>query len=107
MPADSTTVADLPLTEEVRAFCRSHDLLEHLGRSMEFARNSFAIVGDPAIRLEEDPEDGERYLVLAIRVEGDECESARADQDYLRCWANSTPWPAVHLIRLVYDLAAE
>lgn len=104
MPAHPTTVADLPLSDDVRAFCRRHDLLDHLGRAIELARENFAIVGDPEVRLEEDPEDGEWYLDLEIRVEGDEGECARADRVFLRSWVDSTPWPAVHLIRPLFDI---
>lgn len=108
MPAHPiASVAELPLSDDVRAFCQRHDLGDHLNRAIEFARQSFSIVGEPEVRLEQDPEDGDSYLVLGVRVEGDEGESARADRDYLRSWANSTPWPAVHLIRLVYDLPVE
>ena len=108
MPPDPTTaVADVPLTDEVRDFCRRHDLLVHLGRAIELARQYFSIAGDPVVKLEQDPEDGEWYLVLEIRVEGGESECARADREYLRSWANSTPWPAVHLIQLFYDIGPE
>ena len=73
MTTDSTTaVADVQLSDEVLAFCRRHDLLDHLGRAIELARHHFSIVGDPVVKLEQDPEVDEWYLVLEIRVEGDE-----------------------------------
>jgi hypothetical protein len=107
LPDPITAVADIPLSDEVRDFCWRHDLLHHLNRAVELARQYFSIVGDPVVKLEQDPEEGEWYLVLEIRVEGDESECARGDREYLRSWANSTPWPAVHLIQLSYDLAPE
>jgi hypothetical protein len=105
MPTDSTTtVADVQLTDEVHAFCQRHHLLDHLGRAIELARQHFSIVGDPVVKLEQDPEDGEWYLVLEIRVEGDEDESIQAHKDYNRAWANSTRWPEGPLISLFVDL---
>jgi hypothetical protein len=105
MPAHpSTDVAELQLSDEVRAFCQRHDLLDDLGRAVDLARQYFSIVADPVLRLEQDPEDGEWYLDVEIRVEGEESECARADREYLRAWANSTPWPAVHLIRPLFDI---
>ncbi len=103
-PHPTTAVADVPLSDEVRDFCRRHDLLDHLGRAIGLARQYFSIVGDPVVRLEQDPEDGEWYLDPEIRVEGDEAECARADREYLRLWADSTPWPAGHLIQLFYGV---
>jgi hypothetical protein len=105
MPTDWTTaVADLQLSDEVVAFCRNNDLLDHLGRAIDLARQYFSIVGDPVVRLEQDPEVDEWYLDLVIRVAGDEDACARADREYLRSWALSTPWPAVHLIRPLFDI---
>jgi hypothetical protein len=108
MPPDPTTaVADVPLTDEVRDFCRRHDLADHLGRAIELARQCFSIVGNPVVQLEEDPEDGEWYLVLEVRVRGEEDECSRAHKAYNRSWANSTPRPAVHMITLIVDLIEE
>ena len=39
MPPDSTAaVADVQLSDEVRDFCRRNDLLDHLTRAVELAR---------------------------------------------------------------------
>jgi hypothetical protein len=108
MPPDPTTaVADLPLSDEVRDFCRRNDLLHHLNRAIELAREHFSIVGDPVVKLEQDPEDGEWSLVLEARVRGEERESIQAYMAYNRSWATSTPWPAVHLITLMTDFVEE
>ena len=105
MPTNSTTaVADVQLSDEVSAFCQRHDLLDHLGRAIELARQCFSIVGDPVVELEQDPEDGEWYLVLEIRVRGDEGEYIEAHKAYNRSWATSTPWSPVHMITLLSDL---
>jgi hypothetical protein len=101
------TVVDLQVSEDVRAFCQRHDLLEHLGRAAELAGQNFSIVGEPVVKLEQDPEDGEWYLVLEIRSRGEEEAWIQAHAAYNRAWANSTPWPAVHLITLIADLIEE
>lgn len=108
MPADpTTTVAELQLSDDVRDFCQRHDLLGHLGRAVELARQHFSIVGEPVVRLEQDPEDGEWHLDLEISVRGDEDECIQAQRRYVRSWANSTTWPAVHMISLVCNLSEE
>lgn len=108
MSADPiAAVADLELSDEVRTFCRRHDLLGHLGRAVELARQHFSIVGEPSVRLEQDPDDGEWYLDLEIRARGDEGEMIECQRRYTRSWALSTPWPAVHLITLLCALSEE
>jgi hypothetical protein len=108
MPPDSTFAStDLRLFDDALAFCRHNDLLGHLGRAVELARRCFTIVGDPVVQLEQDPEVEELYLVLEIRVAEDEDESIEAQRTYSRSWATTTPWPAVHMISLICNLAEE
>jgi hypothetical protein len=92
---------DVQLSEEARAFGRRHDLMDHLAMAIELARQCFTIVGRPRVQLEQDPEDGEWYLVLEVQCRGDERECRDAHKRYLKTWASSAPWPAVHLIRLI------
>ncbi len=103
----TTALADVQLSEDVLDFCRRNDLLDHLGRAIELARHHFSIVGDPVVKLEQDPEVDEWYLVLEIRVEGDEAGYIQAHKAYNRAWATSTPMPAVHLLTLHSDLIGE
>lgn len=107
LPNPTTAGADLQLSNDVRAFCQRHQLLNDLTRAIELAKQCFSMVGDPVVVLEQDPEDGEWYLVLEIRVAGEEHECIQAHRRYIRSWANSTPWPAVHLIRLISDFLDE
>jgi hypothetical protein len=95
---------DIPLSEQVRAFCQRHELMDHLVTAVNLARQCFSIIGSPIVHLEQDPEDAEWYLVLDIQVRGEEEDCSNAHRRYLRAWANSVPWPAVHLIRLLYEI---
>lgn len=104
MTDPSTTVADIPLADDVLEFCRRNALLDHLGRAIELARQHFSVVGDPVVRLEQDPEADERYLVLEVRIKGEQEESIRAHRAYNRAWTSSTDWPEVSRISLVVDL---
>jgi hypothetical protein len=107
LPNATTAIADVQLSDEVLAFCRRFDLLDHLSRAIGLARQHFSIVGAPEVKLEQDPEDGEWYLVLEIRARGEEDAWIQAHGAYNRSWVNSTPWPAVHMITLVADLIEE
>ena len=107
LPNPMTAGAGTQLSEAIRAFCQRHELMHHLATAIELARQCFTMVGDPMVQLEQDPEDGEEYLVLDVRCRGDESECIRAHKSYLKSWASSTPWPAVHLIRLLCDIVGE
>lgn len=104
MPAHQTVpVADLSLSDDVRSFCARHDLLDHLVRAKDLARQTFSIVGEPQVRVEQDPDGGDSYLVLEIRIQGAEDECIRVQQDFARSWATSTEMPEVHMISLVCE----
>jgi hypothetical protein len=103
LPNPITAGSDTQLSKEVRAFCQRHQLLDPLAKAIELAKRCFSMVGEPSVQLEQDPEDGEWYLVLEILVKGEEHECIQAHKEYVWSWANSTPWPAVHMIRLFVD----
>ena len=57
--------------------------------------NSEIINGRCAERKEQDPEDGRSYVVLEVKVQGDESDCAESHMRYMSTWANSVDWPAV------------
>ena len=103
LPNPINAVADVQLSQEVLDFCQRHQLLDPLAKAIELVRRCFSVVVEPSVQLEQDPEDGEWYLVLEVRAEGEESECMQAHRAYVRTWANSTPWPAVHMIRLIFN----
>jgi hypothetical protein len=107
LPDPITAVADVPLSPEVQDFCQRQQLLDPLAKAIELVRRCFTVVGEPSVQLEQDPEDGEWYLVLDVRSRGDESESIRAHREYHRSWASAASWPAVHQIRLICDVIEE
>jgi hypothetical protein len=102
LPDPITADADVHLSQEVLDFCQQHHLLDHLAKAIELVRRCFSVVGEPSVQLEQDPDDGEWYLVLDVRVEGEESQCMQARRAYVRTWATSTSWPAVHLIRMLF-----
>ncbi len=94
-----------PRSDEVMAFCQRHALESDLAKAEELAMRLFPHVVRIVIELEEDPEDGDQYLVLEVLAKGDEDECFNAHKNYLSDWANSVGWPEVRLIRLTYDSA--
>jgi len=98
------TGIEAPLSDHVRVFCERHAIMGDLEKAIELARDCFSIVGIPHVRFEQDPEDGSSYVVLEVKVQGDENDCAESHMRYMSTWANSVGWPEVHLIRLIYDI---
>ncbi len=94
-----------PLSAEVIDFCQRNAIEAHLAKAEELATRLFPQVVRISIELEEDPEDGDQYLVLDVLANANEDECFHAHKSYLSTWANSVGWPEVRLIRLTYDSA--
>jgi hypothetical protein len=92
-----------PRSDEVIEFCQRHAIESCLAKAEELARRLFPHIEKISVELEEDPEDGDQYLVLDVLANGNEDECFNAHKSYLSIWANSVGWPEVRLIRLTYD----
>ncbi len=92
-----------PRSDRVIEFCQSHAIESYLTKAEELATRLFPQIVRISVELEEDPEDGDQYLVLEVLANGDEDECFTAHKRYLSIWANSVGWPEVRLIRLAYD----
>jgi hypothetical protein len=103
MPDQILVRPEIPMSEEACAFCARAGIRDYLEKAIELARQHFSVIGDPSTDLEQDEEDGEQYLVVSIRVEGDETDCSASHKAYLSAWANAGDWPQVHLIRLIYQ----
>ena len=103
MPDQILVRPEAPMSEEARTFCACAGIRDYLEKAIELARQHFSVIGGPSINLEQDEEDGEQYLVVSIRVEGDETDCSASHKAYVSSWANAVEWPQVHLIRLIYQ----
>jgi hypothetical protein len=66
---------------------------------MELARQCFTIVGEPVIAYEQDPDNGEEYLMLEIQARGSVSEVVEIHGRYIRDWLQFATLPEVRLIR--------
>jgi len=101
VPDPVLTVEEMPLSEEVREFCERHALFDHLAKAIGLARQLFTIVGDPVVVYEQDPDNGEEYLVLEIQVPGTVSERVETRVRFAGAWTQFARLPEVRLIRLV------
>jgi hypothetical protein len=90
-------------SDEVIEFCQRHAIENYLTNAEELATRLFPHVVRISVVREQDPEDGDQYLVMDVFARGDEDECFNAHKNYLSIWANSVAWPEVRLIRLTYN----
>jgi hypothetical protein len=105
LPNSALAGPETPPSDEVREFCERHALFDHLEKAKELAREYFTIIGEPTVVFEQDPENGEEYLVLKLRVRGEVSDCVASDWQYARAWTQFAKLPEVRLIRsfLVID----
>ena len=91
------------LPVSVQLFCLEQNLLGHLQTALRLAKECFQPIS-LRTRAEQDPDSGERWLVVAITVRKGTVPIREAYRRYTIQWAALVPYPALHQIRISYDL---
>jgi hypothetical protein len=69
--AEKSVVGAAHTSAEALEFCRSRGIVSRLGAAIDSAGNHFSIVGNPFVRLVQDPEvEGTSYVMIEIKVSG-------------------------------------
>jgi hypothetical protein len=92
------------LSPDLQEFCARLGILEYLAVAVDLARKCFPLVGEPCVHPEQDPETGEEWLILDIRVRGEIDEVLDSYDLYTDLWISSVPWPEGEKIRLSYHI---
>jgi hypothetical protein len=90
------------LSEDVREFCRHHDLLAELKEAITLAEECFESA-DIRVEKDVDPETGENWLLMTITVSEVPMTVGKAHGKYLERWVSAVPWPKRSLVRISYD----
>jgi hypothetical protein len=92
------------MSEEVLRFCGKEGVLQYLADAVRIIRQSFEQIESLKAEVEEDPETGEKWLLISITVRG-EVEAILEQYDrYTESWVFAVPWPECHKIRLSFDI---
>ena len=79
--------------------------LEHaMTKAIKLARKHFRISGVPSFYLEQDPEDGDQFIVLEIQVESPQGDALHMYKAYARDWTRDMHLPDMTLVRLIYNI---
>jgi len=89
---------------EVVQFCIQERISNYVPVAVDIIERSFRNVTETEMRVEEDPETGEKWLMIAIAVQGT-VEDVLQDYDrYTESCLAAVPWPECHKIRLSFDI---
>jgi hypothetical protein len=92
------------LPPEVRPFCTKEGILNYVPVATEIIERSFQQIDKIRMAVEEDPETGERWLLIAITVYGEVGEVLEQYEQYTEQWVAAAPWPERDKIRLSFNI---
>ena len=86
------------------SYCLQHGLQHYLLLGIDLIHQCFARVDACHLRLEQEPETGEEWLVLDVTLQ-EGVEEALANCDaYTDRWVSQVPWPERERLRLGYNV---
>jgi hypothetical protein len=97
-----TTVPGMP--EEVLLFCEKEGVSRYLPDAVRIIRQSFEQIESLKTEVEEDPETGEKWMLISITAHGEVEEILEQYDRYTESWVSAAPWPECHKIRLSFDI---
>jgi hypothetical protein len=92
------------LTKEITDFCKKKGIFEYLKVAIDIIRESFTSVRQWSLLPEQDPETGEKWLLIDIAVDGTADEILEAYDRYIDQWVSATPESAREGIKLSYRI---
>ena len=92
------------VSEAAREFAARAELEGLLDEALALLHRCFRVVDAPKVEFEIDPEVGDPYLLLDVRVGGSVLENVAAHKRFAREWSRKADWPQVKMIRLAFDL---
>jgi hypothetical protein len=92
------------VTPDALAYCLRHGFRQYLLIAIDLMRQCFSRVEDTHLRLEQDPETAEEWLVLDVTLQEDVEEVLANCDAYTDRWIAQVPWPERDQIRLVYNV---
>jgi hypothetical protein len=84
-------LADVALTSDAMQYVARRRLVEPLKEVVCLVRSCFKVAGKTSVRLEQDPDDGDFYLVIDCHVTGTVKENVAAHRRFSGLFAKSIP----------------
>ncbi|MBM4307352.1 MAG: hypothetical protein FJ115_06290 [Deltaproteobacteria bacterium] len=96
------SISNIP--PEVLSFCKQEEILNYLWEMIGIVNKSFTRIDDIEVEMEEDPETGEKWVLVSIMVRGTVEEILAEYDHYTEKWVSTAPWPERHKIRLSFNI---
>lgn len=91
------------LSDEVLTFCAQRQIIDHFQRALRLAQQSFHDLTNIEVKVENDPESEDEWLVILVQVHGEIEQVLDMYDAYTRKLIRAIPWPSRDRIRLIYD----
>jgi hypothetical protein len=92
------------VTPDALAYCLRYGLWQYLLTATTLIGQCFPSIHACRLRLEQEPETGEEWLVIEITLQEDVDEVLSSYDAYTDRWVTQVPWPERDKIRLVYNV---
>ena len=89
---------------EVLSFCTQEGILNYLWAMTEIVKRSFLRIDNLAMDVEEDPETGEKWVLVSVAVRGAVEEILEEYDHYTEDLIFNVPWPERDKIRLSFNI---
>jgi hypothetical protein len=83
----------------------AHGLLSYLLQALALISESFPTVEALALETMDDPDTGEVWINIDVKIDGDLDDVMAGYDRYAEQWARLVPWPAVSQISVTCDIA--
>jgi hypothetical protein len=98
----SLGLSDVP--PDALAYCLRHGLRQYLLLAIDLIHQCFSSIEACHLRLEQDLDTGEEWLVLEVTLQEDVEEVLTSCDAYTDRWIAQVPWPERDQLRLVYNV---
>jgi hypothetical protein len=91
-------------SDESVLFCANHSAIKYLGLAEQLIREHFPTVRRIDFSLEYDPETTEKWVDAEIRMPGEIDEIIELEDEFVKEWVATVPYPERTMIRFSYDI---
>ena len=92
------------VTPDALAYCLQHGLQQYLFTAIALIGQWFPSIHACRLRLEQEPETGEEWLVIEVTLQEDVDEVLSSCDAYTDRWVVQVSWPERDKIQLVYNV---
>ena len=102
---DHLVLQGTEVPEAVLEFCEQERILQYLRLADQLISQCFADVRGLDLRVEADPETGDKAVVITLVLDMEIEEIIKRSREFSLAWVTNVPWPESDKIHLCFSLA--